>query len=142
MTKRSRSVSRGESSSQEHCKERSVKIVHVDHDAAAPAPQAIRCHLPPHRHGISFTSLDDYDVHYFKSHTNRCVACRRNFPSPHFLSLHQEEKHDPLAAIRRERGELRVRRESVHVQSDSASIHASSMAVRAHVPAQPSVAGT
>ena len=32
-------------------------------------------------------------------------TCERVFPSAHLLSLHETEWHDPLAAIRREKGE-------------------------------------
>jgi len=39
---------------------------------------------------------------------NRCLECRRNFPTEHFLNLHIEENHDALVSVRRERGEKTV----------------------------------
>jgi len=65
----------------------------------------MRCSLPPHREGIPFNSYDDYEVHYNKAHVNRCVECRKNFPTNYFLSLHQAENHDPLAEVLKDRGE-------------------------------------
>ncbi|KAF2395960.1 hypothetical protein EJ06DRAFT_517130 [Trichodelitschia bisporula] len=64
----------------------------------------MRCHLPPHR-PLSFTSYDDYDVHYHKFHVNRCSECQKNFPTEHYLQLHIAENHDPLNEVRRSRGE-------------------------------------
>ncbi|OAF63415.2 hypothetical protein VC83_00462 [Pseudogymnoascus destructans] len=65
----------------------------------------MRCSLPGHRPDLSFHSFDDYEVHYSKTHVNRCVECRKNFPTEHFLSLHQAENHDPLVGVLRDRGE-------------------------------------
>lgn len=70
--------------------------------------EVMRCELPPHQHGLSFSSFDQYDVHYQKEHVNRCVECRKNFPTPHYLDLHQQENHNPLIAVLRERGERTV----------------------------------
>ncbi|KFZ10160.1 hypothetical protein V501_05298 [Pseudogymnoascus sp. VKM F-4519 (FW-2642)] len=83
-----------------------VKIVHLDpeHNGAATV-EVMRCSLPGHRPDLSFHSFDDYEVHYSKSHVNRCVECRKNFPTEHFLSLHQAENHDPLVGVLRDRGE-------------------------------------
>lgn len=36
---------------------------------------------------------------------NRCVECRKNFPTEHFLNLHIEENHDALVGVRKDRGE-------------------------------------
>ncbi|TVY26138.1 Zinc finger protein [Lachnellula hyalina] len=65
----------------------------------------MRCSLPPHRETLSFPSLEIYEVHYNKTHLNRCLECRKNFPTEHFLNLHIEENHDALVSVRRERGE-------------------------------------
>ncbi|KKK27177.1 hypothetical protein ARAM_002820 [Aspergillus rambellii] len=65
----------------------------------------MRCSLPPHRETLSFSSYEDYEVHYLQSHVNRCSECGKNFPTDRFLNLHIEENHDPLVASRRERGE-------------------------------------
>ncbi|KAG0648354.1 zinc finger protein [Hyphodiscus hymeniophilus] len=84
----------------------SSKIIHLDSDSgeARPAPEMI-CSLPPHRQTLSFSTYEDYEVHYLKSHTNRCTECRKNLPTEHFLSLHIEENHDSLVSVRKERGE-------------------------------------
>ncbi|KAF4975281.1 hypothetical protein FZEAL_7912 [Fusarium zealandicum] len=66
---------------------------------------AMRCSLPPHREPLAFKTYDDYEVHYNKSHTNRCLECRKNFPSEHLLNVHIEEYHDPLVFVKREKGE-------------------------------------
>lgn len=64
----------------------------------------ISCALPPHE-PLNFNTYEDYEVHYHKSHVNRCLDCGRNLPTGHFLSLHIAENHDPLSATRRDRGE-------------------------------------
>ncbi|EAU30528.1 conserved hypothetical protein [Aspergillus terreus NIH2624] len=69
------------------------------------AVEVMRCSLPPHRETLSFTSYDDYEVHYLQTHVNRCSQCGKNFPTDRFLNLHIEENHDSLVAARRERGE-------------------------------------
>ena len=69
----------------------------------------MQCSLPPHRGPLSFTSYEDYEVHYLQAHVNRCSQCGRNFPTGHFLNLHIEENHDPLVAALKERGEKTVR---------------------------------
>ena len=69
-------------------------------------PEAVmKCSLPPHRQPLDFDSLEAFEVHYTKEHTNRCSECGRNFPSSHFLSLHIEENHNPLREALQERGE-------------------------------------
>ncbi|CZT50229.1 uncharacterized protein RSE6_11174 [Rhynchosporium secalis] len=70
----------------------------------APAVE-MRCSLPPHRGTLTFASFEEYDVHYAKTHTNRCLECRKNFPTEHFLNLHIEENHDAMVAVLKERGE-------------------------------------
>ncbi|KAL4807802.1 hypothetical protein BDV18DRAFT_136087 [Aspergillus unguis] len=69
------------------------------------AAEVMRCSLPPHREDLSFSSYEDYEVHYRQAHVNRCTQCGRNFPTDLFLTLHIEENHDSLVAARRERGE-------------------------------------
>ena len=71
-------------------------------------PEVMHCSLPPHRETLSFTSYEDYEVHYLQSHVNRCSECSKNFPTGHLLNLHIEENHDPLAAARRARGDKTV----------------------------------
>ncbi|KAF4124136.1 ZnF C2H2 [Geosmithia morbida] len=54
---------------------------------------------------MTFITYDDYESHYNKFHSNRCLECRRNFPSQHLLGVHIEECHDPLIVVRRDKGE-------------------------------------
>lgn len=85
------------------------KIVHLDRESGeAPPVIEMRCSLPGHRQTLSFISFEEYDVHYAKTHVNRCVECRKNFPTEHFLNLHIEENHDALVSVKRERGEKTV----------------------------------
>jgi len=65
----------------------------------------MRCSLPPHRDTLCFASFEDYEIHYKKDHTNRCLECRKNFPTEHFLNLHIEENHDALVSVKKERGD-------------------------------------
>ena len=82
----------------------SSKIIHLDQESGE-AQSVMRCSLPGHRSTLSFASYDDYEVHYSKSHLNRCLECRKNFPTEHFLNLHIEENHDAFASAKKERGE-------------------------------------
>ncbi|KAK1998275.1 zinc finger protein [Colletotrichum falcatum] len=66
---------------------------------------AMKCSMPPHREVLTFKSYDEYEAHYVKTHTNRCLECGRNLPSDHLLNVHHEECHDSFAAVRRGRGE-------------------------------------
>ncbi|PGH23398.1 hypothetical protein AJ80_02508 [Polytolypa hystricis UAMH7299] len=65
----------------------------------------MRCSLPPHKEVLSFSTYEEYEVHYAQVHVNRCSGCGKNFPTGRFLTLHIEENHDPLNEARRERGE-------------------------------------
>ena len=62
-----------------------------------------------HRERMDFPTYDAYEAHYTKEHLNRCIECRRNFPSPLYLSLHGDEWHDPFVAVKRDKGEHTVR---------------------------------
>ena len=75
---------------------------------------AMRCFLPPHKEPLTFNSYDEYDAHYQSFHTNRCLECRKNFPSEHLLGVHIEEWHDPLVVIKRDRGEHTASTTSYH----------------------------
>ncbi|KAG6037524.1 hypothetical protein E4U41_005032 [Claviceps citrina] len=68
----------------------------------------MKCSLPPHEEPLAFTSYQDYESHYTMFHTNRCLECRKNFPSVHLLSVHIEECHDPLVRVKRDKGEHTV----------------------------------
>lgn len=95
-------------------KERSVKIIHLGElhlgsgvETLSSSTQML-CSLPPHRQTLSFASYEEYELHYNKTHVNRCLECRKNFPTEHFLNLHIEENHDALVSVRRERGDKTV----------------------------------
>jgi len=60
--------------------------------------------LPPHP-PLGFPSYSAYELHYNKTHINRCLECNRNFPTDRFLSLHIAENHDPITASLRARGD-------------------------------------
>lgn len=94
-------------SARSRSREPSVKIVHLDSTAATSATPVMKCSLPPHQ-PLTFKSFEDYDVHYQKTHVNRCQECRKNFPDEHFLHLHIAENHDPFFAAKKERGEKMV----------------------------------
>lgn len=80
------------------------KIKAVDIDDRLPLVQ-MQCSLPPHSHVLSFASIEEYEIHYAKEHTNRCTSCGRNFPTAHFLNLHIDENHNPLRQAAQEKGE-------------------------------------
>lgn len=87
----------------------SSKIAQLDSLSGQARPAAqMHCSLPPHRETLSFASYEEYEVHYNQAHVNRCLECRKNFPTGHFLNLHIEENHDALVSVRRERGEKTV----------------------------------
>ncbi|KAF8316626.1 hypothetical protein DL93DRAFT_2056216 [Clavulina sp. PMI_390] len=72
---------------------------------------ALRCSLPPTCSGygkeLSFKTAADMERHHATYHTHTCLeaGCGTVFPDARYLSLHQAECHDPLTAIRKERGE-------------------------------------
>ena len=66
--------------------------------------QQMQCALPPHE-PITLPSAAAFDVHYAQEHTNRCSACGANLPSSWLLELHLSERHDPLIAGQRAKGE-------------------------------------
>jgi len=68
------------------------------------------CSLPPTCSGHKATQLSsaqDAEDHYAKFHTFVCEdnRCRRIFPDAKFLELHFAECHDPIVALKKERGE-------------------------------------
>ena len=88
-----------------------AKLVELDPEAVSDEPDetTMICSLPPHSsRPITFRSYDEYEAHYSKEHSNRCLECRNNFPSEHLLNLHIEEIHDPLVQVKRENGEHTV----------------------------------
>lgn len=82
------------------------KYAHLDVLPSSSSDATVmRCTLPPHKEPLTFSTYEDYEVHYKQSHVNRCSECRKNFPSNLFLTLHIEENHDSLVAARKEKGE-------------------------------------
>ncbi|KAH9884431.1 hypothetical protein F4778DRAFT_787735 [Xylariomycetidae sp. FL2044] len=93
---------------QEHASTRppAAKIIEVDESALdATSSVEMKCSLPPHREVLSFKTYEEYESHYSKAHMNRCIECRKNFPSEHLLNVHHEDCHDSFAAVKREKGE-------------------------------------
>lgn len=85
-----------------------AKLVLLDAASALRAnPPVMKCQLPPHE-PLAFASFEEFDVHYHKTHVNRCSECQKNFPDEHILHLHISENHDPFSAAKRDRGEQTV----------------------------------
>lgn len=70
---------------------------------------AMQCSLPPHRQALIFDSIEAFEIHYHKYHSNRCSSCDKNFPSAHFLSLHIDENHNSFRAELEAKGEKTYR---------------------------------
>lgn len=106
--KRSRESEQEESQDEQDVASMPVpKIVSLDANgsSAETTSAVIKCSLPGHASNLSFAGYSDYEKHYNNAHTNRCLDCRRNFPSAHILDLHIREHHDALTEIRGENGE-------------------------------------
>ncbi|KAI0675903.1 hypothetical protein C8Q78DRAFT_356304 [Trametes maxima] len=71
----------------------------------------ILCTLPPTcnppNKPTSLSGTRDLEAHYAMYHAHVCEegGCGSVFPDARLLELHQTECHDPLAAVRKERGE-------------------------------------
>lgn len=107
MVKRSRSDSPTSDApdSSSDVESATAKVVHLDKNISGKASTTlINCLLPPHA-ALSFSTYDEYDIHYKKSHLHRCVECERNLPTEHFLNLHIAENHDPLNEAKKARGD-------------------------------------
>ena len=72
---------------------------------ALPGDAVIQCTLPPHRDAMDFASVEGFEVHYAKEHSNRCSSCGKNFPTGHFLALHIDEHHNTFREALQSRGE-------------------------------------
>ncbi|EXJ75572.1 uncharacterized protein A1O5_00078 [Cladophialophora psammophila CBS 110553] len=112
MVKRSRESSTFSSSSdtasslaQESPSPRPAKLSAVATAATLPAKPVMQCSLPPHRETLDFASIDDFEVHYAKDHSNRCTSCGKNFPTAHFLGLHIDENHNTFREALQAKGE-------------------------------------
>ncbi|KAK3952740.1 hypothetical protein QBC32DRAFT_340679 [Pseudoneurospora amorphoporcata] len=83
-----------------------AKIAELDPtESPSQAGMQMKCSLPPHKDTLVFSTYSEYESHYNSTHTNRCLECRKNFPSAHLLGLHIEENHDSFMAVKRDRGE-------------------------------------
>ncbi|KAJ9612352.1 hypothetical protein H2200_003949 [Cladophialophora chaetospira] len=83
-----------------------VAVAMVD----APAADAVmQCSLPPHRETLNFASIEDFEIHYSKDHSNRCTSCNKNFPTSHFLALHIDENHNTFREALQAKGEKTYR---------------------------------
>lgn len=81
------------------------KILNLDTETVSTLEaNAIQCSLPGHAKDMAFTNYPEYEKHYLQTHTNRCLECRRNFPTSHIMGLHIQEHHDALAEMQREQG--------------------------------------
>ena len=86
-----------------------AKIAELDPTESLSQPGIqMKCSLPPHKDTLVFSTYSEYESHYNSTHTNRCLECRKNFPSAHLLGLHIEENHDSFMALKRDRGEHTV----------------------------------
>ncbi|KIW17346.1 hypothetical protein PV08_04538 [Exophiala spinifera] len=107
MAKRSRDSSLvpsddGDSSQDDVESARPLKL--IPHDMS-PASAVMQCSLPPHREAVEFSSIEDFESHYAKDHSNRCASCGKNFPTAHFLTLHIDENHNPFREALQAKGE-------------------------------------
>lgn len=62
------------------------------------------CNLPPCK-GMKFSTIQEFETHYYRFHCNKCLQCHRIFPSESILNIHITENHDPIAEARKARGE-------------------------------------
>lgn len=79
---------------------------HVPRLSTPPTEQPVMtCDLLPTCRPLIFGTYEEYESHYRQTHTNRCSDCGCNFPTVRYLEVHIRENHDPLAQLKRERGE-------------------------------------
>ncbi|KAJ9626666.1 hypothetical protein H2204_010055 [Knufia peltigerae] len=107
MTKRSRDSSLVPSGDEDNSQEefesaRPLKFTPYD---MSPSSAVMQCSLPPHREAVEFSTIEDFETHYAKDHTNRCASCGKNFPTAHFLTLHIDENHNPFRESLQAKGE-------------------------------------
>ncbi|THH07966.1 hypothetical protein EW145_g3034 [Phellinidium pouzarii] len=82
----------------------------ANHVGRAAAP--LLCTLPPTCHPprnapTALADSQELEAHYAKFHAHVCAdkSCAAVFPNARLLELHQTECHNPLALVRKERGE-------------------------------------
>ncbi|KAF7371036.1 hypothetical protein MSAN_00737800 [Mycena sanguinolenta] len=78
-------------------------------DASSSSSMPLLCTLPPtcNHHPTPIANSKDLEAHYATYHAHVCEeeACKCVFPDARLLEIHQTECHDPLAAVRKDRGE-------------------------------------
>ncbi|KAJ6485649.1 hypothetical protein C8R45DRAFT_997340 [Mycena sanguinolenta] len=76
---------------------------------ASSSSMPLLCTLPPtcNHHPTPIANSKDLEAHYATYHAHVCEeeACKCVFPDARLLEIHQTECHDPLAAVRKDRGE-------------------------------------
>ncbi|THU93890.1 hypothetical protein K435DRAFT_669403 [Dendrothele bispora CBS 962.96] len=108
-TKRPRlpSISSSESVSTQSPTPKASRIVLQDGSSAT--THSLLCSLPPtcNHNPTPIANTKDLEIHYANYHAHVCEepGCRCVFPEAKLLELHQTECHDPLVAVRKERGE-------------------------------------
>ncbi|KAJ6580987.1 hypothetical protein B0H19DRAFT_1113165 [Mycena capillaripes] len=77
--------------------------------AASSTVHPLLCTLPPtcNHHPTPIANSKDLETHYATYHAHVCeeTGCDCVFPDARLLEIHQTECHDPLAAVRKDRGE-------------------------------------
>lgn len=111
---------------QDHSSEQVSKRQQLDgsQGGQSSSGSSIRCSLPPHAE-MDFSTYDAYEIHHQQYHLHRCSECHRNFPSDHYLQLHISENHDPITAVKRDRGERTVCYDQVEAICRNADVIAS-----------------
>ncbi|KAJ7881160.1 hypothetical protein B0H13DRAFT_2049811 [Mycena leptocephala] len=78
-------------------------------EASSSAHPPLLCTLPPtcNHHPTAIANSKDLETHYATYHAHVCEenGCDCVFPDARLLEVHQTECHDPLAAVRKDRGE-------------------------------------
>ena len=111
MVKRSHESSVASSEPEENsCDEDTNPLHHAKLEAVmltgtSPPKAAMQCSLPPHREPLDCASIEDFETHYAKDHSNRCTSCGKNFPTVHFLALHIDENHNTFREVLQAKGE-------------------------------------
>lgn len=107
MGKRARDEDEASSNSREGTSQNAsspAKIIELEDHETSDIANTMQCLLPPHQ-ALTFASIDEFDTHYAKEHTNRCSSCGKNFPSAHYLTLHIDENHNPIRQALAAKGE-------------------------------------
>ncbi|KAJ7780246.1 hypothetical protein DFH07DRAFT_910630, partial [Mycena maculata] len=78
-------------------------------EASSSAVHPLLCTLPPtcNHQPTPIANAKDLETHYATYHAHVCEenGCNCVFPDARLLEIHQTENHDPLAAVRKDRGE-------------------------------------